>query len=411
MNVRYGMAIAVLLGAPLAAAETLTVAAFNIAWAGTAADFAKHVEVCSAPKVNWCDTRPRVPRGASVAPESELARAEACQAATIEAAGGRAASMQIAPCNAYRPAAAPQGESMAARVAASREPVAYALKMQALQTTVSRLIERDKVQVIAFQEVKSEAVIRELLGMRQADFDVCIARHDAFQSLGFAWRRNASEKPGVCATASELAILDPPDDPMAFRRVRPGLQLTLMIGGAPLVLMNVHLKAGCANIVPTDRYAARLLDDPAPACQVFNRQVPHFEAWLEKVIKDSPRVVILGDFNRRIDEEANAKVAKSAVRSDQSDPASAHQLLPDGRNTARYFWPEIDDGSPRLFQIPLAGTDKDCKGFVGLDHVVISDALHQKNGMATSRKVAVESIKDAVLEGSDHCPRVAQLRL
>ena len=61
------------------------IASFNMAWAGTAGDFKKHLEICSAPTVNWCDTRPRTLRGADAPTVEEQARADACQAATIPA--------------------------------------------------------------------------------------------------------------------------------------------------------------------------------------------------------------------------------------------------------------------------------------------------------------------------------------
>ncbi|MFN0182821.1 MAG: hypothetical protein ACKVQR_03280, partial [Aquabacterium sp.] len=84
-----------------AAPVPVVVAAFNLAWAGTPDDFQRHLEVCSAPQVNWCDTRARWAPGTTQAPPEEMARAQACQAATIAAAGGREAALQVAPCNAY----------------------------------------------------------------------------------------------------------------------------------------------------------------------------------------------------------------------------------------------------------------------------------------------------------------------
>ena len=49
------------------------IAIFNMAWAGTIDDFKRHVEVCSAPEVNWCDSRIKIRRGAQHAePEEEI---------------------------------------------------------------------------------------------------------------------------------------------------------------------------------------------------------------------------------------------------------------------------------------------------------------------------------------------------
>src|SRR5688572_3665632 len=89
------------------------IASFNMGWAGTPAEFARYVQVCSAPAVNYCDTRPWIDRGAKVATDAEKARAAQCQQATQAAAGGRDASMKVPPCNAYRP---PRPASGSARV-------------------------------------------------------------------------------------------------------------------------------------------------------------------------------------------------------------------------------------------------------------------------------------------------------
>lgn len=392
--------------------DPISVAAFNMAWAGTVDDFKRHVEMCSSKDVNWCDTRARVVRGASAATAEEQQRAAACQAATTAAAGGSMASLAIAPCNAYRPAGSMGMPPPLEKIAASRTIVAYEQKLTDLRSTVARLIDQDLVKIFAFQEVKSEAVIRQVLGKHASKFGVCVASHNAFQTLAFAWESALSPKPGRCETYSPLAILDPPNDPAAFRRVRPGLALTLEINGAPVSFLNVHLKAGCASVVSNERFPGRLLTDSFEACGVLNRQVPLLESWIEAIAAKTPRFVVLGDFNRRIDDEAAANVKASSVRADGSDPATRNTIGSDGRVATQYLWQELNDGDPALHQLPLQTTDKACTGFVGLDHIVISDALKASNpGVITSYKAAVATTEGAAIEASDHCPRVAKLRL
>src|SRR5262245_1847281 len=111
-----------------------------------------------------------------------------------------------------------------------------------------------------------------------------------------------------------------------LRRVRPGLALELTIGGTPVSFLNVHLKAGCANIVATERYPARLLTDDFDACEAFNKQVPILEAWIDGVAAKTPRFVWLGDLNRRIDEEEAAGIPKDKVRADGSDPRGPNRV-------------------------------------------------------------------------------------
>lgn len=395
----------------------VNVATFNMAWAGTADDFKKHVEVCSAPSVNWCETRARWAPGTNKAPPEEVARAAACEAATMAAAGGREASMKIAPCNAYRDSQPRAPGSPPPDLSALRKPEAYAEKLAGLRDTVESLIERDGVRVIAFQEVKSAQAVQAVLGKFADRFDVCEAQHGAFQSLAFAWDKSLSSVKGVCSTHSALAILDPANDPAAFRRVRPGLALQLGVNGAPVTFMNVHLKATCASATNSNpRFPTRLLTDPVEACEVFNRQVPIFEDWIDAVAAKSPRYVILGDFNRRIDEEQALAIPKDQVRTDGTDPASRNTVGADGRVKTKYLWPEIADGSRALFQLPLRSKDPACTGWTGLDHIVVSGPLHavleaRSPADVGTRKVPVMGRVGQLIETSDHCPQVGRLML
>ena len=392
------------------APATIAIASFNMGWAGTSAEFARYMSVCSAPAVNYCDTRARIERGAAAATDAEKARAARCQQDTLAAAGGRDASMKVPPCNAYRP---PRPAPGALRVdpAVSRDPAAYQEKIDQLTHTVDRLIASEGVRVIAFQEVSGTEIVKLVLGRHADRFEACAARHDAFQTVAFAWDKTLTTPPGACETEASLAVLDPANDPRAFRRVRPGLALTLTVNGEPVTFMNVHLKAGCASVTQEDaRYPGRLLDHPAEACEVLNRQVAPLEGWLESVAKRSPRFVWMGDFNRRIDDEEKLAIAKDKVRSDGSDPAGPLETAR-GKVPTRYLWPELNDGIPTLYQVPLSTKEGGCTGFTGLDHIVISEALKRANaGEIFSKKVSVAEKPGQRIETSDHCPRIARLR-
>jgi endonuclease/exonuclease/phosphatase family metal-dependent hydrolase len=298
-----------------------------------------------------------------------------------------------------------------------RTPEAYAGKLAGLRDTVEALIEGDSVRVIAFQEVRSADAVRAVLGRFAARFEVCQAQHGGFQTLAFAWDKALSGGQGMCTTHAALAVLDPPSDPAAFRRVRPGLSLELQLNGAPVTFLNVHLKAGCASVTNSNpRFPGRLLTDPAEACAVFNRQVPLLEDWVEAVAARSPRFVVLGDFNRRIDDEQALAIARDQVRADGADPAGRHSVAADGRVQTKYLWPEIADGTPALFHLPLKSVDAACKGFTGLDHIVVSGPVHAVLQARTpadigTRKAAVRARAGQLIETSDHCPQVGRLLL
>lgn len=382
--------------APSAAPARIGVASFNLAWAGSQQDFDRQNAVCKT--VSWCDTRPRRQRGQAAITDEAVQVARQCVADTERLAGGRAQAAMMAPCNAYQGRGAP--------VALTSSD--YAAKLAGLQATIDRLIETEGVRVLAFQEVRSAEVVKQLLGRHAARFGVCDAPHDGFQTLAFAWDRGLGQD-GRCSVDTGMAVVDNPADPDA-RKVRPGLALELKVAGRPISFLNVHLKSGCANIVPTPVYQARLLDDPAPACQVLNRQVAPLERWLDGVAKRSPDFVLLGDFNRRIDEEAAAGIRPEQVRADGSNPAGVPAQDKDGKVATRYLWQELNDGGRSLQQVPLTGVEAGCKGFSGLDHIVLSGALAARQPADLgSRKTAVVRALDQRIDTSDHCPRSVTL--
>lgn len=381
-----------------AQAAELNVAAFNLAWAGSAADFHEHIRVCASDTVNWCDARAK---GAEEATPEEVARAKQCQATFDAAAGGLEKGLLVAPCNAYK-------------LNASRwkgSATIYAEKLDGLRATVDGLIRNRGTDVIAFQEVRSAGVIRDILGTHATSWDVCIADHTAFQTVGFAWRRSLTSKPGRCTPESTLSIKESPSESASLRYLRPGLALTLVVGKDPVTLMNVHLKSGCANLVNSGAFKGHELTDATIACEVLNRQVVPLEAWIERVAKSSPLFVVLGDFNRRLDEEAAHSVPPTEVRKDHTLPASSNKAGPNGEVGSRFLWQELSDGDPTLVQMPPP-IASNCKGFEGLDHILISGALNARQVRPlASEKIKVEQAAKQVIATSDHCPRITKLTL
>lgn len=384
-------------GAPAASALTpIGVASFNMAWAGSQQDFDRQNAVCKT--VSWCDTRPRRQPGQASITDEAVNIARQCVADTERLAGGPAQSAMMAPCNAY------QGRGVPVQLTSAD----YTAKLAGLQATVAKLIEGEGVRVIAFQEVRSAEVIKQVLGRHADRFGVCDAPHDGFQTLAFAWDRSLGQG-ARCSVDAGLAVTDNPADPEA-RKVRPGLALELKVAGRPISFLNVHLKSGCANIVPTPTYQARLLDDANGACKTLNRQVAPLERWIDSVARQSPDFVLLGDFNRRIDEEAAATIRTDQVRTDGSNPAGIPAQDKEGRVATRYLWQELSDGARSLQQVPLTSIEQGCRGFSGLDHIVLSGPLASRQpANLGSRKTAVVQAPGQRIETSDHCPRSVTL--
>ena len=394
------------LSAGTQARDTVSVgiAAFNMAWAGTIDDFKRHVEVCSAPEVNWCSTRAKGGHGPRHWQAEEGSRAKRCREATMEAAGGFQEMQMTAPCNAY-------GKRSTRKNPSSAETVDnYNAKLAGLRATVENLIENENIKIIAFQEVKSREVVNHVLGRFAGEFETCVAPHNAFQTVAFSWKKSISSDRGHCVPNRDLAVAENSQDGAVTHSVRPGLALELMINGAPVTFLNVHLKSGCANLIPGRGFAGHKLTDADPACQVLNRQIPIIEDWVENVAVRSPRFVLLGDFNRKIDEEEKAGIADIEVRTDGSDPASPNTKDASGRVKSSYLWQEIADGFPVMHQVPLTSTEQGCGGYEGLDHIVISDAIWQIQSLPLrSRKVALVKNHRQSIQTSDHCPRTVVL--
>jgi endonuclease/exonuclease/phosphatase family metal-dependent hydrolase len=198
----------------------------------------------------------------------------------------------------------------------------YDLKLEGLRATVEKLIEAHRIHVIAFQEVKSQEVVRHVLGKFSGQFEVCAAPHNTFQTVAFAWDKSVFAGEYACTPHRDLAIAEHAGE--KHRRVRPGLALELIVNGLPVTFLNIHLKSGCANLNNSPRLPGHRLTDPQHACSVLNRQIPILEDWIEQVANQSPRFILLGDFNRRIDQEAKARIARDRVRTDGSDPAAVN---------------------------------------------------------------------------------------
>jgi hypothetical protein len=155
-------------------------------------------------------------------------------------------------------------------------------------------------------------------------------------------------------------------------------------------------------------------------------------------------LVLMGDFNRNLSHEKTS-IAKSAIRSDGSDPASS---LPVGI-LVRSLYGEVNDGAPtssalshlepecpvnpvakqlcerskrELFDQdalkPLTRADSlGCRNPIGLDQMLVSTSLSVPNpaikiaiGRFGGTRPGGQGHADPLLAISDHCPSTATLR-
>jgi hypothetical protein len=392
-----------LLSAAGAQARDIRIAAFNLGWAGSTAEFQRHVQVCSNKAVNWCSTRG----------DPQDSKVQACRAAFENAAGGAMAAHGVAPCNAYKKF-----------LTRTDDIAAYTDRLRALGNTMlgnqALGIPDPDIDLWAVSEVSGTEVFDEILGSKKSDYHVCITRQAEFQKVGFVWKKSLGGSPRDCQQEDRLAMADDPElaeaqdavpDPQQ-RRLRAGMALTLVLNDQRVTFLSLHLKSACVNPNP-ERFAgraqpARPLTSGEPACRLLRAQVKPLEDWMESVALRTPRFVMLGDFNRKLHQE----IGRTA-REDGTSAAAPIDPPGAARSRIAYLYPELNDGNPaaaRTWLMKPRPRHQECRGFSGLDHIVLSLALANlgDNRQRLSEKLPLARTA-AGRPASDHCPLAAAL--
>jgi endonuclease/exonuclease/phosphatase family metal-dependent hydrolase len=313
-------------------------------------------------------------------------------------------------------------------------PVTEAALAKRRQQIAEVLATKVNADVIAFQEVSSVRAVREVLPDGGRDYEVCGFTSHKVQRLAFAWRRKVASAVGTCEVYAPLAL---PDRPVK-EQPRPGLSVTLRIGGHVTRFMTVHLKSSCVSPLEGGGGTRGQLASDDKACSVLQAQLQPLETWLQERSQGVDAVVMLGDFNRNIAHEASLP-ANTPVRSQ-------------GRSTN--LWREVNDGVPATSLLtaldtacPLDATSaalcKDaksrvldkpeiaqltdakalgCRNPIGLDHIAVRlPAGAAAGAVPVAEKVALgflgrtleasDKRPEPLLAVSDHCPLRARLSL
>lgn len=140
---------------------------------------------------------------------------------------------------------------------------------------LAALVRKLDADVIAFQEVENAEVARKVF----RGYEICIAGGPGAQHAGFAVR-----------SALRFECRPPLDSLAAGGRGRPGQPLLLFPrAGAPIELLAVHLKSGCAR---------EPLDSPTAACRLLARQAAALGEWIAAHAGAGTPFMVLGDLNR-----------------------------------------------------------------------------------------------------------------
>lgn len=166
--------------------------------------------------------------------------------------------------------------------------------------------------IVALQEVASADAVTQIFPEEQwqvylsdrPDSEPYTCRKSGFtstqQKVAFAVRK------GIDVINSQSASqfgLDLPG-------LRYGMELTVASSMGPMTLLNVHMKSGCF----VDNYSRA----KSEACQIFARQAPLLDAWVEQKEQQGMPYVVLGDFNHRLSAPYNHLTRQLLHNSDGS---------------------------------------------------------------------------------------------
>lgn len=411
---------------PWAQASTLRVATWNLGWHVSQAELPQWIEQCSKSFAKNSQTGV----WEVVAPQTAGAKVGWSVDESRPSLEGVDLTV-MPPCGVYR---------SPSRAGIAVTPAAWAKRNEQI-TKVLR--DGVKADVIAFQEVSGVAAVRDALGAAAADYEVCSFAGYKVQRLAFAWRKSLGTAIDPCRDVRELSL---PHLPVKDQ-VRPGLTLTLQVGGKRVRFMTVHLKSSCVS--PLDRGQLDGNSGPRDPCPVLQQQVAPLEAAIEDLPKGVDHVIVLGDFNRNLGHEAAKVKGAEPVRSDGTTnlaaPRSASVLT-------RNLLMEVNDAQPAASRLTLLQpmckgsaevsaaceavksrlltteerrvlSDRSglgCRNPVGLDHVLVSTGLAQ--AVMTTTKVSLGNLgrslsarlpeyPEPLLAVSDHCPLVVEIDL
>lgn len=287
----------------------------------------------------------------------------------------------LPPCDAYRR----QGVGDAAGYEAT--------KLRAARAVLAEMAARG-VDVVALQEVQGPVALVRVLpaGYRIA----CFTSRDDALNLAFVVRRAF----GTDFGCREHAAMSLEDDPAVMRPLRRGLELTLRRAGHEIAMLNVHLKAACPR---------GWMDDAGnAACRLLQAQAAPLEQWIEQQAQAGRAFMVIGDWNRDLEQEVHGGFP---ARSDGSDPRS-----PVAAALVRNLFAEINDGDPPQSAMAIAKIDRSTAFQAGchevLDHLVVGETLRRlldpaslDDGRVAGRLVHVPPA------ASDHCMLETSLML
>lgn len=226
--------------------------------------------------------------------------------------------------------------------------------------------------VVALQEVDGVGAAEQVFPAERWNL-VCFTSRAHPQKLGFALPKGV---PFQCN--SQLSSLD------VDGKSRAGADITLWPGSSHAVrVLNVHLKSGC--------FAGPLFKKGP--CLALRAQVPLVEAWIDQQVAAGQLFAVLGDFNRRMEKDAQYP-AGSDEQAPTSMFAAWHDQRPAGASLLR--------ATALLADEPCSPQSPYTQG--AIDNVLVSAALRAGFASINARRVTYSAAQAKRFKLSDHCP-------
>lgn len=230
--------------------------------------------------------------------------------------------------------------------------------------------------VIALQEVDGPVAAATVF----QGYEFCFTKRAHVQNVGFAIRRGI---PYQCnPDLTELGL--------AADRVRWGVDVTLVPNTPRAIrVLGVHLKSGC-NF--------QSLADTREDCKLLAQQVPVLESWIDARAQEGVRFAVLGDFNRRINNDLT--------------PAR------DANGNLQSLWAEIDDGEPPEADLtnvssilPFTNCSNQQQFSAYIDDILMSKRTTASSVTNSQERIVFDDADARRLNLSDHCPVAIKVKV
>lgn len=240
----------------------------------------------------------------------------------------------------------------------------FAIDYQRIRCYV-RLFDPD---VLAVQEVDGEAALKRIVDTDV--YDVVVSKRPkpnllgGQQNTGFAFKKGLNVQP-----RSDFEDLD-----VSGGSLRYGARIDLTHNGHTFQIMSVHLKSGCFHNGMS-----------GSACNKLFSQIPVFEGWIDQAAAAPDKVIVLGDFNRRLNQSGDT------------------------------VWTNIDDAQPPNADLtsitenmPISCRDNQYTEFI--DHIVFGKQAIAFVDRSSFRHVTYRQADKEVWDKiSDHCPVMVEM--